>query len=125
MKSATRIGVRAPAIEGVVISEDSAVGHISVVVINDIVVMPVGSPMVPAPAEPAKITNSKAKSKRNSRARKKQSWIRIPARPDSDRLPIREPRVVLRNVNNLRAGGFDHNAFSLIPYVFLPVLLLV
>src|ERR1700674_4967501 len=80
-------------IEGVVISEDSAVGYVSVVVINDIVVMPVRSPVVPSPTKPAKIANSKAEAKRDSRAGKKQSRLRIPARPDTDRLSIHEPWV--------------------------------
>src|ERR1700687_3147986 len=97
MKSGTTmINVRAPAIEGVVIGKDSAVGHVSVVVINDIVVMRVRSRVVPPPTKPAEIANSKAQAKRNSRAGKKQSRIRIPARPDPDRLSIREPWVVLR-----------------------------
>ena len=75
LKSATMIAVRALAIEGVVIGEDSAVGYVSVVVINEIVVMPVRSPMVPAPAKSAKKADSKAEAKRNSRAVKEQSWI--------------------------------------------------
>jgi len=119
MNPASVIEVRAPAIEGVVIGEDSAVGYVSVVVINDIVVMPVRSPMVPSPTKPAEIANSKAQPKRDSRAAKKQSRIRIPTRPDPDRFPIREPRVILRNVNNLRVGGFDHNGLPLIAHVFL------
>src|SRR5882762_6118246 len=30
-----------------------------------------------------------------------------------------EPRVILRNVNHLRVGGFDHNGLPLIAHVFL------
>src|SRR5258708_1584868 len=119
MRSAAMIDVRAAAIEGVVIGEDSAVGYVSVVVINDIVVMPVRSPVVPSPAKPAEIADSKAQAKRNSRAAEKQSRIRIPAGPDSDRLPIHEPRVILRNVNNLRVGGFNPDGLPLIGHVFL------
>src|SRR6266849_3588906 len=119
MKSAAMIDVRAPAIDGVVICEDSAVGYVSVVVINDIVVMPVRSPVVPSPTKPAKITDSKAQAKRNSRTAKKQSWIRIPARPDPDRLSIHKPWVILRNVDNFRVGGFDNNSLALIAHVFL------
>src|SRR5712692_11687766 len=112
MKSAAMIDVRAPAIDGVVTCEDSAVGYVSVVVINDIVVMPVRSPVVPSPTKPAEITNSKAQPKRNSRAAKVQSWIRIPTWPNPDGLSVHEPRVILRNVNNLRVGRFDHNGLS-------------
>ena len=119
MKSATMIRVRALAVERVVISEDSAVGHISVVVINDIVVMPVGSPMVPSPTKPAKIADSKAEAPRDSRALKEQPWIPIPARPNPDRLSIRKPGIILRHVNDLRVGGFDHNGLPLIAHLFL------
>src|ERR1700676_2258289 len=120
MKSGTTmIGVRAPAIEGVVIGKDSAVGYVSVVVVNNIVVMPVRSPVVPSPTKPTEIANSKAQPKPNSRAVKKQSRIRIPAWPNPDGLSIRKPRVILRNVNNLRVGRFDHNGLALIAHVFL------
>ena len=70
MKSATMIEVRAPAIEGIVIGEDSAVGNVGVVVVSDVVVIPVRSPMVPAPAEPAKKADAKSETKRDSRAAK-------------------------------------------------------
>src|ERR1700675_2344902 len=119
MKSASMIAVRARAIEGVVISEDSAVRNVSVMVINDIVVMPVRPPMVPAPAEPAKIADSKAEPKRDSRAVEEQSWIRIPTWPNPDGLSKTNPGIILRHINNLRVGGFDHNGLPLIAYVFL------
>src|ERR1700676_3329401 len=75
----------ASVIEGVVIGEDSAVGNVGVMVVNNRMVAPIGSPMVPAPAEPAKIADSKAKAKCDSRARKEQSWIRIPTRQTHER----------------------------------------
>src|ERR1700676_2554186 len=106
-------------IEGVVIGEDSAVGYISVVVINDIVVMPVRSPVVPSPTKSAKIANSKAQPKCNSRALKEQSRIPIPAWPNPDGFSIRKPWIIFRHVNNLRVGRFDHNGLPLIAHVFL------
>src|SRR5260370_41623220 len=90
--------VPACVIEGVVIGEDSAVGNVGVMVVNNIMVAPVGSPMVPAPAEPAKIADSKAKAKRDSRARKEQSLIRIPARPNPDNLSILKPGTGLSHL---------------------------
>ena len=107
------------AIEVVAIHENSAVRYVGVVVVNDAVVMPIVAPAVPAPAKPAKEADSKAEAKSNSRTGKEQSWVRIPARPDPDRLPIREPRVILRNVNNLRVGWFDHNSLPLLAHLFL------
>src|SRR5258708_4132992 len=90
------------AIEGVVISENSATGNVSVVVVSDVVVTPDSPPMVPPPTEPAKEADAKSEAKSDSRAGKKQSWIRIPTRPDTDRLSIHEPRIIFRNVDNLR-----------------------
>src|SRR5882762_8986641 len=102
------------AIEGVVISENSAVGNVGVVVVSDVVVIPVRSPMVPSPTEPAKVAYAKSEAKSESRAVKKQSWIRIPAGPDTDRLSIHEPRIIFRNVDNLRVSRLDHNGLSLL-----------
>ena len=119
MKSATMIAVRALAIEGVVIGEDSAVRDVSVVVINDIVVMPVRSPVVPSPTKSAKIADSKAQPKRDSRTLKEQSRIPIPAWPHPDGFSIRKPWIIFRHVNNLRVGRFDHNGLPLIAHVFL------
>src|ERR1700730_895485 len=119
MHPASVIEVPACVIEGVVIGEDSAVGNVGVMVVNNRMVSPVGSPMVPAPAEPAKIADSKAKAKRDPRARKEQSWIRIPTRPNPDRLSIRKPGIVLRHVNHLRVAWFDHNRLSLLRDLFL------
>ena len=64
------IEVAVRAIEGVVISENSAVGNVGVVVVSDVVVIPVRSPVVPAPAISAKKADSKTETKRNSWAAK-------------------------------------------------------
>src|SRR5260370_37532008 len=75
----------AGAIEVVAVDENSAVGDVRVVVVNDPVVMPIIAPVVPDPTEPAEEGNSKAKAERDSRARKEKCRIRIPGRPDPDR----------------------------------------
>src|SRR5580704_4729183 len=118
MKSAAAVKVTFRNIEMVAIDEDSAVGLVGVVVETNIVVMPVVSPVVPAPAKPAKKADSEAETKRNSWNPKVKPWIRIPARPDPDRISIDEPRVVLGNVNNLRIGWFDHNGLPLVGHLF-------
>jgi hypothetical protein len=61
------IEVAVRAIESVVISEHSAVGNVGVVVVSDVAVIPVRSPMVPAPAVPAKKADPKTETKPNSR----------------------------------------------------------
>lgn len=102
------IEVPVRAIESVVIDENSAVRHEGSVVEDDMVVIPVGSPMVPAPAKTTKETDAKAEAKRNSWSGKVQPWIPIPAWPDADRLTIHEPGIIFRHVNDLRVGRFDH-----------------
>src|SRR5712671_3319989 len=82
------IEVAVRAIESVVISENSAVGNVGVVVVSDMAVIPVRSPMVPSPAEPAEETDAKSEAKSDSGAVEEQSWIRIPPGPDTDGLTI-------------------------------------
>ena len=57
-------------IEVVAIDEDSAVGYVGIVAEHDVVAMPIVSPVVPAPSEPAEEADSKAEAKRNSRTGK-------------------------------------------------------
>src|SRR5579871_319317 len=106
-------------IEVVAVDEDSAVRDVSGVIENHIVVVPIVSPMSPAPPESMEEADAETKAKRDSRTGEVKSWIRIPARPDSDRLSINEPRIVLRHINNLRVRGLDHNCFPLLAYFFL------
>src|SRR6266851_7198274 len=106
-------------IEVTTIDEHSVVGFVVVVVETNVMVMPVVAPVVPAPAKTTKETDSKAEAKRNSRTGKVKSRIRIPSRPDPDRLSIYEPRIILRNVNDLRIGWFDHNGLPLLTHFFL------
>ena len=109
----------AAVIEIVAIGENSAVGLVVVVVETDIVVMPIRSPVVPSPAISSKEADSKAQTKLNSRARKIQSWIRIPPRPDADGRSIHQPRIIFRHVNDLWVGRFYHNRLPLLADFFL------
>ena len=106
-------------IKGVAIGEDSAVGNVAVVVEGDAVVMPVISPVVPAPAKAAEEANTKAETKRNSRSGKVQPWIPIPARPNSEGLSIHEPGIVFRHVNDLRISRLDYDRLPLLGHVLL------
>jgi hypothetical protein len=60
------IEARTPPIESIAIDEDSAVGNVGVVVVNDIAVVPVKSPVVPSPPKPAKESRFEAKSKNHT-----------------------------------------------------------
>ena len=105
--------------EIIAIDDRPAVGDVGVVVVNNSVVVPIVSPVVPTPAITAEEPNSKTKTKRDSRASKVQSWIRIPAGPDADGRTIDEPGIILRHVDNLRVRGLDHNGLPLVAYLFL------
>src|SRR6266852_3855859 len=116
----SRAAVKSAAvIEAVSIGENSAVGLVVVMIETNVVVMPIRSPVVPAPPKPAKVSDSKAETKRNPRSRKIQSWIRIPSRPDPDGCSIREPRIIFRHVNDFRVSRFDHNGLPFLADLFL------
>src|SRR6266851_1675842 len=106
-------------IEVIAIDEYSAVGFVVAVVETNVMVMPVLAPVVPAPAKSTKEADSKAQAEHNSWTAKVKPRIRIPSRPDPDRLSIHKPWVIFRHVNNLRIGRFDHNGFSLLADFFL------
>jgi hypothetical protein len=67
--------------EVVAIDERSAMGNVGVVVIDDGAVMPVGSPVMPSPAEAAEEADSKTYTERNRRAANEDSGNRIPSGP--------------------------------------------
>ena len=68
MKAATTIESTPGSIEVRAISENSAVGYVTVVVKHNIVVTPIRSPVAPSPAKAAKEADSKPQAKSNSRA---------------------------------------------------------
>ncbi len=117
-KPAGMIEACASAIEVVAIGEDSAVGNVAVVVVNDIAVVPVKSPVMPSPTKAAKQSRLEAKAKNHTWSRKVEPGVRIPARPGHERRSIHEPRIIFRHVNNLRVGWLDHNCLSLVGYFF-------
>src|SRR5271166_5991876 len=107
------------AIEIVAIDEDSTVGDVRAVVEHYPVVVPIVSPVPPAPAKPAEEANSKAKAPSEPWPREVQSRIPVPAWPDSNRLSIHKPRIVLRHIDNFWVCGLNHNVLPLFAYLFL------
>ncbi len=77
-------------VEGVPVIKRSAPGVVPAVVINCVSVMPIESPMTPAPSKTAEQTDSEADSEREVRAAKPNSGIRVPSRPRRDRI-LRKP----------------------------------
>jgi hypothetical protein len=67
--------------EIVSIDERPTVGNVGIVVIDDRVVMPVESPVMPSPAKTAEVANSKAYTEGNCRAADENSGDWIPSGP--------------------------------------------
>src|ERR1700719_202346 len=63
-------------------------------------VMPVESPMTPAPPKAAEPTDSEAESERQVRTAEPDPRIRIPSRPRDDRISVDQPRIIRGNVND-------------------------
>lgn len=106
-------------VEVIAINENSAVGHVTVVVEKDAVMVPIRSPMVPAPAKATKKANAEAETKSDSGTRKVQTGIPVPAWPHRNRSAIHKPRIVLRHVDHLGVGRFDHDRRSVVGHLLL------
>jgi hypothetical protein len=101
------------------INENSAARHVTVMIEEDAVVMPVVSPMMPTPSKSTKKANAETETKSDTRARKVQPGIPVPTRPHRNRRSIDKPRIVLGHVNNLMVGRFDHNIVSVVRHLLL------
>src|ERR1700758_4656284 len=106
-------------VEVITINENSAVGHVPMVVEKDAVMVPIGSPMVPTPAKATKKANAEAETKSNSRTRQVQTGIPVPAWPHRKRGAIDQPRIVFGYVDHLGVGRFDHDRRSVVGHLLL------
>jgi hypothetical protein len=67
--------------EIVAIYKSSAMGDVGIVVVNDRVVVPVGSPVMPSPSKTAEEADSKTYTERNLRTADENAGNRIPSGP--------------------------------------------
>src|ERR1700740_909648 len=125
-RSAMKSSVMKPAMietiprrEVIAIHEYSAVGDVAVVVEKDRVMVPIPSPMTPAPTEPPKQTNPEADAEQKSWSVKIQPGIPIPTRPCHDRASIDEQLILFRYINDPGVGRFDRNRLALFGYLLL------
>src|ERR1700758_1243873 len=96
------------------INDGRAVRDVRVVVVDDPpVVVPIVSPVVPTPAEPAEGGHCEPKFKIDSRTGQKESRIRIPTRKHRHGSAVHHPWIVLRDVHDLGRRRFDDNRLSL------------
>src|SRR5271157_1474975 len=98
----------------IAIVESSAPRGVPVVVMLYPLVVPIASPVVPPPPIAVIESDSVPGTKRNVGSRVPDSRIRIPSRPSHDhRVPIDDPGVVGRHVDNLRVRRLNNDRFVL------------
>src|SRR3954463_4820897 len=118
MKPAAAIESASSGIEVFAVREDSAVRYEPMMVEKDIVVMPIRSPVVPAPAKSTKEADSEAEAPSDAWPGKVEPRVPVPVRPDADRRSINQPGIVLRNINHFWIGRLDHNGLILLRHLF-------
>jgi hypothetical protein len=106
-------------VEVVAVIKRVASGVVAIVVVNHVTVMPIKSPMMPAPAITSVPADSESLSKEEIWAAIPNSWIRIPARPRHDGLSVNQPRIVRGDVNDIGAGRFNTDGGILLCYGLL------
>src|SRR5271165_6422413 len=83
------------------------VGVVPVVVINWVSVIPIESPMTPAPSKACKEADPGTDSEGEIGAVIPDSGIWVPARPRYDRTSVNHPRIVRRDVNDFGVGRLN------------------
>src|SRR5208282_1691147 len=118
----TAVNSAAPACSSVEIApviKRSAPGVVSGMVVHWVSVMPIESPMTPAPSKTAVPTDSKADSEIEVRAAKPDSRIRVPSRPRHDGISVDPPGVISRDVNHIGISGLNVDIWTILPHDFL------
>src|SRR5208283_825562 len=118
----TAVNSAAPACSSVVVApviKRAASGVVPAAVIPCVSVMPIESPMAPAPAKAAVPADSEADSEIEIRTVKPDSRIRVPSRPSHDGISIDHPRVIGRDVNHIGVSGLNVDIRTILPHDFL------
>src|SRR5208283_1615428 len=97
----------------------AAPGVVVVVVIVHVSVVPIASPMIPAPSPTSEPTDSEADSEPEEGVVIPDSGIRIPPRPRHDGISINHPRIVRGDVNHLRVSRLNDDRRVLRSYGLL------
>src|SRR5271166_6189735 len=97
----------------------AAPGVVVVVVIVYVSVVPIASPMIPAPSPTSEPTDSKADSEPEGGAVIPDSGIRVPTRPRHDGISINHPRIVRGDVNHLGVSRLNDDCRVLRSYGLL------
>src|SRR3989442_991716 len=111
---------RAPAsIVVVPVVKRVAPGVVPIVIMNYDSVMPIGPPMMPAPAITSVVANAEADSEREVRAAIPYSRIGIPPRPRHYGVSVNNPRIVCGDVNDFGTSRLNDDVRVLRRYGLL------
>src|SRR5207237_8635712 len=91
--------------------EGPAVGDVPVMVVYQVVVVPIGSPVMPAPAKAGEDANSHAE--RNPWPLDEGARNPDPPWIERERVPVDDPRIIFRHINDFRVRWFNHDRLSL------------
>src|SRR5208282_451167 len=111
--------VNSAAVVGVPVIKRPARRVVPGVVISCVMVMPIESPMTPAPSKTSIPSDSEADSPREVRPAKPDSGIWVPPRPRHYRTAVHHPRVICWDVNDVGAGRFNGDRRILLRYGLL------
>jgi hypothetical protein len=98
--------------EVVVIDESRTVRDVPVMIVHHTVSVPIGSPVMPTPAEAAEYTDSNTQAEHNARAIDIEARNSIPPRVVLEGRPIDIPRIVFRHVNNFRIRRLNRDRLA-------------
>src|ERR1700730_7136649 len=96
-----------------------APGVVPVVVINCVTVMPIESPMRPAPSKTAEEAGPEPDSEREVRAAIPDSGIRVPPRPRHYGTSVNQPRIIRGDVNDIGTSRLNDGRRALRRYGLL------
>src|SRR4030081_168269 len=95
-----------------VMVESRTVRDVPLMVMHHVVVVPIGAPMVPAPAVAAEDADSNPQAKRNSRPVDVDAGHSNPPRVVWKRISVDHPGVVFRYIDDLRIGRLNRDHLS-------------
>src|SRR5271165_6430696 len=112
-------GLTSTSVVVVPVVKRAAPGVVVVVVIVHVSVVPIASPMIPAPSPTSEPTDFEADSEPEGWAVIPDSGIRVPPRPSHDGISVNHPRIVRGDVNHLGVGRLNDDRRALRSYGLL------
>src|ERR1700679_2653335 len=107
------VEARASAPEAAATAELPAMRKVGVTTVSQAVAVPVGSPVVPTPAEATEQADADSQAELDPRSVKEESRVIDPARIEREGIPVDDPGIVFGHVHDLRVGGLNHDGISL------------